>query len=136
MSKNKSRFLPVCGGGRAAASSLLTRTAFGFSLWEWCSQAAEGLPVYNLQPRRMPEICRFHGIIIRMFLIDNEHPPRHIHIKYGEYVAVMELENMNIIEGSLPKRCRQLVREWAEIHQQELIEMWETQNFHPIKPLE
>lgn len=48
----------------------------------------------------------------------------------------MDLENMNIIEGSLPKRCRQLVREWAEIHQQELIEMWETQNFHPIKPLE
>lgn len=71
-----------------------------------------------------------------MFLIDNEHPPRHIHIKYGEYVAVMELENMNIIEGSLPKRCRQLVREWAELHQQELIEMWETQKFHPIKPLE
>ncbi|TAL48996.1 MAG: DUF4160 domain-containing protein, partial [Methylovulum sp.] len=31
----------------------------------------------------MPEICRFYGIIIRMFLIDREHPPPHIHIKYG-----------------------------------------------------
>nr|WP_242464404.1 DUF4160 domain-containing protein [Thiococcus pfennigii] len=71
-----------------------------------------------------------------MFLIDREHPPRHIHIKYGEYLAVMELDDLNIIEGRLPKRCRQLVREWAEIHQQELIEMWTTQNFHPIEPLE
>lgn len=58
-----------------------------------------------------------------MFLIDREHPPRHIHIKYGDYMAVMELDNLNIIEGTLPKRCRQLIREWAELHQEELIEM-------------
>ena len=43
----------------------------------------------------MPEIARFYGIIIRMYLIDSEHPPP-----------------------------------------QELIEMWETQNFHSIAPLE
>ena len=71
-----------------------------------------------------------------MYLIDNEHPPRHIHIKYGDYEAVMELVNLNIIEGSLPKKCRQLVRELAEIHQEELIEMWDSQNFHKIAPLE
>jgi len=59
-----------------------------------------------------------------------------IHIKYGEYEAVMELINLNIIEGKIPKKCRQLVREWAEIHQDELIEMWNTQNFHSIEPLE
>ncbi|GDX83977.1 hypothetical protein LBMAG43_00190 [Methylococcaceae bacterium] len=83
----------------------------------------------------MPEISQFYGIIIRMYLIDNEHPPQHIHIKYGEYEAVMELTNLNIIDGSLPKKCRQLVREWAEIHQDELIEMWSTQNFHHLEPL-
>lgn len=84
----------------------------------------------------MPEISRFYGIIIRMYLIDSEHPPRHIHIKYADSEAVMELENLNIVEGSLPRKCRQLVREWAEEHQSELIEMWETQNFHKIQPLE
>ncbi|MEQ1484746.1 DUF4160 domain-containing protein [Methyloglobulus sp.] len=84
----------------------------------------------------MPEICRFYGIIIRMYLIDWEHPPRHIHIKYGLYEADMELEKLNIIEGSVPKKCRQLVREWAELHQDELLEMWDNQNFHPIAPLE
>jgi hypothetical protein len=66
----------------------------------------------------MPEICRFYGIVIKMYLIDREHPARHIHIKYGEYEAAMELMNLNIIEGSLPKKCRQLVREWAELHQE------------------
>jgi len=48
----------------------------------------------------------------------------------------MELINLNIIDGSIPKKCRQLVREWAELHQDELIEMWDTQNFHTIQPLE
>nr|VFK21511.1 MAG: protein of unknown function (DUF4160) [Candidatus Kentron sp. LPFa]VFK35187.1 MAG: protein of unknown function (DUF4160) [Candidatus Kentron sp. LPFa] len=62
--------------------------------------------------------------------------PRHIHIEYGEHMAVMELENLDIVEGRLPKRCRQLVREWAKIHQQKLIEMWDTQNFHRVDPLE
>lgn len=62
-----------------------------------------------------------------MYLIDREHPPRHIHIEYGEHQAVMELVNPNVIEGSLPKRCRQSMREWAEFHQEESIEMWDTQ---------
>lgn len=83
----------------------------------------------------MPEICRFYGIIIRMYLIDKEHPPHHIHIKYGEHEAVMELTNFKITDGSIPKKCYQLVKEWAEIHQSELIEMWNTQKFHSIKPL-
>lgn len=84
----------------------------------------------------MPEICRFYGIIIRMYLIDREHPPRHIHIKYGEHEAVMGLISLAIIDGSLPKKWYQLVREWAELHQDELIEMWDSQNFHTISPLE
>ncbi len=83
----------------------------------------------------MPEICRFYGIIIRMYLIDKEHPPRHIHIKYSEYEAVMELENFNIIDGEVPKKCYQLVKEWAELHQAELINMWNSQMFHAIEPL-
>ena len=71
-----------------------------------------------------------------MYLIDREHPPKHLHIKYGEHQAVMELLNFNVVEGNIPKKCRQLVREWAEIHQQELITMWETQDFHSIPLLD
>lgn len=79
----------------------------------------------------MPEICRFFGIIIRKFLIDREHPPRHIHIKYGYSMAVMEPENLNIVEGAISKH-----REWAELHQEGLITMWDTQSFRQIEPLE
>ncbi|MCX7094191.1 MAG: DUF4160 domain-containing protein [Methylobacter sp.] len=57
-------------------------------------------------------------------------------MKYGEHEAVMELINLNIIDGSLPKKCRQLVREWAELHQDELIKMWDSQEFHTVSPLE
>jgi hypothetical protein len=71
-----------------------------------------------------------------MYLVDSGRPLQYIHIKYDEYEAVMELVNLNIIEGSLPRRCRQLVREWAELHQDELIEMWYAQNFHALPPLE
>ncbi|PHS58682.1 MAG: hypothetical protein COB17_01660 [Sulfurimonas sp.] len=48
----------------------------------------------------------------------------------------MELSSLNIIDGSLPKRARIFSREWAELHQDELLEMWDTQNFHKIEPLE
>jgi hypothetical protein len=71
-----------------------------------------------------------------MFLIDPEHPPRHIHIKYSEYEAVMELQGLNLIEGRLPSRCLALVQEWAGLHQQELLDIWDTQNFHRIAPLD
>ena len=54
----------------------------------------------------MPEISRFYGIIIRVYIIDKEHAPRHIHIKYKEYEAVMELEELNIGQGAAPKKCR------------------------------
>ncbi|MFA6201559.1 MAG: DUF4160 domain-containing protein [Gallionella sp.] len=84
----------------------------------------------------MPELARFYGIIIRMFLIDQEHPPRHIHIKYGDHEAVMSLNTLELIDGKLPNKCFQLVREWAELHQAELIEIWDTQKFHRVQPLE
>lgn len=84
----------------------------------------------------MPELARFYGIIIRMFLIDREHPPRHIHIKYGDHEAVMSLNSLELIDGKLPNKCFQLVREWAELHQAELIEIWDTQKFHRVQPLE
>jgi hypothetical protein len=47
----------------------------------------------------------------------------------------MELIKLEIIDGSIPKKCYQLVKEWAEAHQVELIKMWDTQKFHPIEPL-
>ncbi len=47
----------------------------------------------------------------------------------------MDVSTLNIIAGSLPAKVRGLVEEWAELHQYELLTMWNTNEFHPIEPL-
>jgi hypothetical protein len=81
----------------------------------------------------MPEISRFLGIVITMYFSD--HNPPHFHVRYNEYRAVMDINALNILAGSLPAKVRGLVEEWAELHQQELLEMWRAQSFHNIQPL-
>lgn len=81
----------------------------------------------------MPEICRFLGIVITMYF--DEHNPPHFHVRYNEHRAVMSITNMNLLDGYLPARVRGLVEEWIELHQQELLVMWNTKDFHRIDPL-
>ncbi len=81
----------------------------------------------------MPEIARFYGIVIKVFFCD--HPPPHIHAIYGEYNALVDIESLEIIEGDLPSRAQKLVLEWAILYQQDLLEMWNTQEFRKLPPL-
>ena len=83
----------------------------------------------------MPVISNFYGIIIKMYFQQSEHNPPHIHALYGEYVGVVDIQTKELIEGDLPLRALKLVQEWLEIHQNELLEIWNTQNFKKIKPL-
>ena len=81
----------------------------------------------------MPEICRFLGIVITMYF--NEHEPAHLHVRYNEYRGTFDLNTLNIRDGSVPAKVRGLVEEWVELHQAELIEMWQTKDFHKLEPL-
>lgn len=81
----------------------------------------------------MPEISRFLGIVISMYFDD--HNPPHFHVRYNEYRAVVDIHTLNILGGILPARVRGLVEEWAELHQGELLSMWESKDFHRISPL-
>jgi hypothetical protein len=81
----------------------------------------------------MPEISRFLGIVILMYF--DEHNPPHFHVKYNEHKAAMEIKTLNILAGNLPVKVRNLVAEWAELHQPELLEMWNSKDFHKIQPL-
>lgn len=83
----------------------------------------------------MPEISRFYGIIIKMFFKPKEHEPSHIHALYGEHVGLFNLETMEMTEGDLPKKAQDLVKDWLQLHQSELIEMWEKQNIKQLPPL-
>lgn len=83
----------------------------------------------------MPEISRFYGIIIKMFFKPKEHEPSHIHALYGEYVGIFDLRSMEMTEGDLPRKAQELIKEWLEKHQADLLEMWETQKLRKLPPL-
>ena len=70
----------------------------------------------------MPEISRFLGIVIAMFY--NDHEPPHFHVRYGERRAIVAIDTLVLLEGSLPPRVLGLVMEWAALHKTELTENW------------
>ena len=71
----------------------------------------------------MPIISRFFGIIIRMFF--NEHAPPHFHAEYAEHRAVINIQTLEVMDGKLPRRALELVLDWAELHQNELLADWD-----------
>jgi hypothetical protein len=74
----------------------------------------------------MPELSRFFGIIIRMYMeAGAPHHLPHFHGYYQDDVAVFSLDPIDLIAGSLPRRQRRLVEAWAELHQDELLADWE-----------
>jgi hypothetical protein len=81
----------------------------------------------------MPTISSFYGILIRMFF--NDHDPPHFHARYGEFEAAIDLRTLEIMEGQLPRRGLSLVKEWAMIHREELLEDWRLcrENAQPAK---
>jgi len=86
----------------------------------------------------VPTISMFFGILIRMYF--NDHPPPHFHARYNEHEAIVAIESLSVMEGSLPKRALSLVLEWAAIHKAELLSDWELcqskQQPFQIDPLE
>ncbi|MBN1932706.1 MAG: DUF4160 domain-containing protein [Desulfobacterales bacterium] len=82
----------------------------------------------------MPIIARFYGILIKMYF--REHGVPHFHALYGEYNGIFEIENLEMIEGDLPKRAQKMIKEWADSYRDDLLEMWKTQNFKKLPGLE
>ena len=70
-----------------------------------------------------PEISRFFGIVIKIFIDD--HNPPHFHAEYGNDLALIEIRNSSVFSGRLPPRVIGLVIEWATLHQQELLANWD-----------
>lgn len=83
----------------------------------------------------MPEISRFYGIIIKMFFKPKEHEPSHIHALYGEYIGVFDIKTHKMTQGDLPQKAQELVLEWLGKHDEELQNMWNTQNLSKLPPL-
>ena len=74
----------------------------------------------------MPIISMFYGIIIRLYLMDQQqHNMPHIHARYAEFEAAIDLENAEILAGELPRKQLRLVQAWIELHRDELFADWE-----------
>ena len=59
----------------------------------------------------MPELCRFYGIIIRMFYDEHEQP--HFHAAYQGKVVQIGIDPLMIMRGRLHRRAIGLIMEWA-----------------------
>ena len=83
----------------------------------------------------MPVLSRFYGIIIKMYFQQADHNPPHIHAVYGEYAGIIDIQTCTVIEGDLPNRVEGLIKEWINIHKDELINIWNTHQFVELPPL-
>lgn len=75
----------------------------------------------------MAKLAEFYGIIIRMFSeVGSPHHRPHFHARYSGDKAVYAIEQDEIekIEGSLPRNKHRQVMKWAEEHRIELLAAW------------
>jgi hypothetical protein len=73
----------------------------------------------------MPTISMFFGILIWMFFRDAEkHHTAYIHADYQGQVAVYSIVDGTLLAGELPPNKQKLVVAWIEIHQEELLAVW------------
>ena len=83
----------------------------------------------------MPTISHFYGIIIVMYLRNKEHNPPHVHAITQDFDAPFLIETGEIMEGEFPTKAKALVKEFIQKYQKELEEMWETEKYVKLPPL-
>lgn len=85
----------------------------------------------------VPEICRFFGIVIRMFFDD--HAPPHFHAECAGESITLEIDGDGM-NGRFPSNRLPLVFEWRDRHRDELMANWHRlrrgESPLPIQPLE
>jgi hypothetical protein len=83
----------------------------------------------------VPTISTFYGIVIRMYF--NDHRPPHFHALAGGRQARIAIATGEVIDGDLPRRAAQLVREWTDLRRSELEANWRrVEHMLPLQPIE
>jgi len=70
----------------------------------------------------MPVLSKFYGIVIRMVFTRSF--TAHFHAIYGQWELVVGISPLRVIQGDAPGRVRDMVLEWAEQHERELLNDW------------
>jgi Domain of unknown function (DUF4160) len=58
---------------------------------------------------------------VKIMLYANEHPPPHFHAKFAEFHAVIDINKLAIVRGSLPPSKSNAVIHWATGRQEALL---------------
>ena len=86
---------------------------------------------------RMPTISMFRGI--KVFINWRDHMPSHFHAAYGGQEVIVSIEELEVLDGSLPGKQLKMLLGWAAFHQEELRENWQLavakQELFAIEPL-
>ncbi len=83
----------------------------------------------------MPTISFFYGIIIVMYFRNKEHNPPHIHAITQDFDAPFLIETGELMEGEFPNKAKAMVKEFILKYRNELEEMWETEKYKKLPPL-
>ncbi len=83
----------------------------------------------------MPTISFFYGIIIVMYFRNKEHNPPHIHAITQDFDAPFLIETGELMEGEFPNKAKAMVKEFILKYRDELNEMWETEKYRKLPPL-
>lgn len=87
----------------------------------------------------MPELSNFEEIFVYMRYNDViQHYKPHVHVKYGEYQAVVSLEG-ELLAGSIPKKQFKILVGWLALREEEVYRAWnkavKSEHFDKIKPI-
>jgi hypothetical protein len=79
----------------------------------------------------------FRGI--KIYINWREHQPPHFHAKYGSDEVAVSINDIEVLDGSLPNKQLKMLLGWTALHQEELLENWQLaeqkQDLFPIEPL-
>jgi hypothetical protein len=72
----------------------------------------------------MPTLRILEGVKVEMF--PRDHFPPHVHVSYGEFEELIEIETLATYAGKklLPRRKREVVVKWMTENRSFLMEWW------------
>ncbi|MGB7568964.1 MAG: DUF4160 domain-containing protein, partial [Chitinivibrionales bacterium] len=73
---------------------------------------------------------------IKMYFSQSEHGIAHFHAIYGEFNGVFRIDTLEMIEGDMPLRAKNLIVEWATRYKDDLLTIWNGQGFKQLPGLE
>ncbi len=80
----------------------------------------------------VPQISYFYGITIAMYWNERDHPVPHFHAEYAGEEASVALDG-TVLAGSLRALTLRLIRDWAQLHHDELLANWQrARNHEPL----